>query len=684
MPGFGFGFSSRARARRGDPVSAIIAAGQDWYGNPGTVTYGRSHGHDAGTDGDLFLDPANGDDTNSGTAPGQAFASWAKAITEIKALTGDRTLRIMGNGAKIRGALACNLLAFPYAANGTVRIKGYGTDLPALSGAKVVPGWSPCTAADAAVVGVNFANIWKASVLKSDVDHAEWQSLLLTENDTPLALTMARGDASSDPFFLDDYNAMYSTGKGDPVAFTLNGAGHISEISLPGVLENWSDAQLARCKVMVHVYPNLGKVIDVASAANGVLQLAPNSVSPESFGGHKFTLLNILPELSQGSWGFRDDGGANLTLYCWPNDPQNLASEMEIAAERTALTVRADATRQLELEGLRIEMASGGGITDGRGIYINTASHVSIRQCEIANVAHREFGYGAFDTKFSSDITIEDVTIRNCQCAFGGFWNASNGTPGIGNRGKRLHIENASLGVLRNYAQQEFALVDIQPVNCCAGAHGNQINWYFACDKVVMIGFMPNAAKIDHGPHDGYVTNNGSSNVLVMHSLLRLSRDGRGLFDQTVQTPLQTPAQHHLINCWVPHESERIGVYSGLSVGENTPQADWIVANSVSPGIANLGGVVTRRNNVLTSGNADHLSEVTTVPSTLHRAEQDDNFLLQAGGETLLSSGYDVENIIQQYEAWFPDIDFRRDGLGRFWDPADPGIGPYGKPPGLA
>ncbi|MCB2050181.1 MAG: hypothetical protein KDE63_02015, partial [Novosphingobium sp.] len=173
----------------------------------------------------------------------------------------DRTLRIIGDGVKVRGALSVDMLSWPYAATGTLRVKGYGTDLPVLTGGKVVTGWTQCTSGDEAVVGANYGSIYKTTIAKTEIAHTAWTTLLMTEADAPMALAMARGDSAADPFFVDDVQAMYSTANDNTVSFTTDGSGYITAAEVTsGELAGYTDAQLDRCRLMVHGYPNLGKL----------------------------------------------------------------------------------------------------------------------------------------------------------------------------------------------------------------------------------------------------------------------------------------------------------------------------------------------------------------------------------------------------------------------------------------
>ncbi|MGD9665001.1 MAG: hypothetical protein AB7U34_07330, partial [Novosphingobium sp.] len=627
------------------------------------------------------LDPINGNDANAGTNAGAAYATWATAIAAARALSGDRTLRIMGDGVKIRDATSIDMLAWPYAATGTLRVKGYGTDLPVLTGGKVVTGWTQCTSGDEAVVGANYANIYKATIAKTEIAHTAWTSLLMTEADAPMALAMARGDGTADPFFVDDVQAMYSTANGNTVSFTTDGSGYITAAEVTsGELAGYTDAQLDRCRLMTHCYPNFARLLDVSSVASGVMSLAANTYKPETVGGSKFTVLNLLPAMVQGGWGYDDDGSGNLTLYCWPSDPANLADGIEIASRKIALLIKADADQQVELENVLITMASGSGPTDAVGIHVYVSSNVTIKQCEITNCARADAdGYGAFNTQSSDNVTIEDVTIRNMQCSCGGFWNGTNASPGNNNRGSRLLVENASMNVMRIYAQQQFALFDVQPMNCGRGPHGNTFDLFFQCDQVAIVGFMPDPANVAGATEVSYAAISGSSRVLILHSAMRLSSDGRGLYDQSSAATLVSPAEHYMVNCWGPHEAERIGAYQGISVGKTSPAVNWLVANCVTPGIAVLGGTVTRKNNILTYGSTGDASEVLVAPADIHVAPDTDNFRIVGGSDVETKAGYDVESVIATFEGWLPDVNLRRDAFGRAWNPVDPGVGPFGK-----
>ena len=666
----------------GRPVPAALPA-LDWHGGAGQVSYGRTAGHDAGTDGDLFLDPVNGSDGNDGTSPASAKGTFAAAMTALKALTGDRTLRVIGDGVKIRGTQAIDPLAFPYAADGHLKVAGYGTDVPVFTGAIAVTGWTACDDGDDALLGAAIVpNVFKATIAKSEIAHGEWHALLMTEDDEPLDLAQKRPDPASDRwFFLDDYDQMFSSGKGNPVSFSVDGSGYVTSASLPGVVETYSAGQIMQAKLAVHTYPNLCKFLVPAGVTGSTIDVAANTAKPETIGGSKFMLVNMLPELRQGGWGYHDDGGPDLVLYCWPRNPASLADGIEVASAARALSVRGDATRMVTLENLKVTMASGAGPADGVGIYINTSQNVTVRQCVLENFTHRDRGYGAFHAKFSSNIRFEDVSIGNCQMSYGAFWNGAGGTNiGYDNRGLRLRIEQTSLGVMRCYNQQRFALVDVQVANCCAGPHANPVNVYFDCDQVVILGFIPE--RVD-SVIDGYITNSQSSRMLVAHSVFRMSRDGRAYYDQSNLPPVTQPAEHYMLNCWVPHEVARVapsGSYNAVSVGNSAQQVNWLVANCVTPGITQIGGAVTRKNNVLTKGAAADPSELLqTDLSALHVDAANGDWSAVPGGPLQLAPAHDVENVVAQFEAWMPDLDLRRDGRGRSWDPADPGIGPFGK-----
>ncbi len=683
MGGFGFGFGSRSRRTGSTLPAALPAAGLDWHGRASQVSYGRTAGHDAGTDGDLFLDPVNGSDANDGTSPASAKASFAAAMTALKALSGDRTLRVIGDGVKIRGTQSIDPLAFPFANDGHLKVAGYGTDVPVFTGAIAVTGWAACDAGDAALLGAaKVPYVYKATIAKSALAHGEWHALLMTEADEPLDLAQKRSAPGSERwFFLDDYDQMFSSGKGDPVSFTVDGSGYITSATLLGVVEAYSAAQVMQAKLAVHTYPNLCNFLVPIGVAGSTIDVAANTAKPETVGGSKFMLVNLLPEMHQGGWGYYDDGGPDLVLYCWPRNPANLADGIEVAAASRVLSVRGDATRPVTLENLKIAMASGAGPADGVGIYINASQNVTVRQCVLENFSHRDRGYGAFHAKFSSNVRFEDVTIRNCQMSYGAFWNGASGANiGYDNRGLRLRIEKTSLGVMRCYNQQRFALVDVQVANCCAGPHANPVNVYFDCDKVVMLGFMPEAVD---SVIDGYITNSQSSRMLVAHSVFRLSRDGRAFYDQSNLPPVTQPAEHYMLNCWVPHEGDRVapsGSYNGISVGNSAQQVNWLVANCVTPGITQIGGMVTRKSNVLTKGTAADPSELLqTDLSTLHVDAANGDWSAVPGGPLQTIPAHDVDSVITQFEAWMPDLDLRRDGRGRLWGPADPGIGPFGK-----
>lgn len=133
----------------------------------------------------------------------------------------------------------------------------------------------------------------------------------------------------------------------------------------------------------------------------------------------------------------------------------------------------------------------------------------------------------------------------------------------------------------------------------------------------------------------------------------------------------------------MPHESDLLAAASGnggLVVGENTPEMNWHVYNSITPRIASTGGMLTRRNNILTGQGeviGDPSEVVVSDIDSLHVDAAARDWRAASGSVLTNMAGFDVSALVADLSAEFTDVDLFRDSLGRAWDASDPGIGPY-------
>jgi hypothetical protein len=162
-----------------------------------------------------------------------------------------------------------------------------------------------------------------------------------------------------------------------------------------------------------------------------------------------------------------------------------------------------------------------------------------------------------------------------------------------------------------------------------------------------------------------------------------MALDGRGFYDQTGGDQPASGETSYILNCFVPHDPSRINPgFDGIMTGSTSDANTWVVENCVSPGISQRSGSVstlTRADNILSKGTAVDPSELEASPIDLFYDPAAKNFATFPGSALLTKAGADISAALTTIEAWVPDMDLLRDITNAVWDPADPGVGPYGK-----
>lgn len=652
----------------------------DPLGNQSGVIYGRTPSYNAGTAGDIFVDGVNGDDGNDGLTTGTAVATITEGLAKMAALSGvqTRTVRVMGDGVRYREFVDYTH-ANATAANAVV-IAGYGTDLPYISGAEVVTGWTQCDSGDEALLGANYASIYKTDIDAADVEHDEFWRMLLSEDGEPLALASRRSNTSLVPFIIDSVDTMFRSDEDATVVIGVDGSGYVATITHPDVLGDYSDAQLAETVAAVHVKSNFTRHIRTTSASASVLTMEATSYKPENV--HKYQLLNILPEIQEGGWGYTDNGDGTVTLYCWPLDTANLTDGIEIAVRESALQLYAFGGDSIHVESIGLEMCSAPDGSNSNMIEFNQTSNLSMNQCIVDRYSSMP-GH-MLNMKLAGDCAITNSTMRRAQGAYGVGLGGGSSSGYANNRVMNMHMEDMSLTSVRPLNQHNYAVVDILAIRTSAGSHANTTDHKQKSDKGLFLNFNCSMAPGER-PLGGYATHQTSSRVLHLHCTYTGADDGRSLVDQTPTSgAIPDTGDNYVINCWTPHEP---AIYDsengGFTLGNDNPlSGDWHVYNCVVPDINELNGAtVYRANNILTDASAtgDASESMVADIDTLHVDAANGDWRAVAGGLLTTHAGFDVESVIATYEAWFPDIDLRRDSLNRVWNPADPGVGPYGK-----
>lgn len=652
--------------------------------------YGRNPNHDAGTDGDVFVDGANGLDTNDGLTSATAVKTIAKGMTVVNALAGDRVLRIMGDGVKYRESVLTNYYnPFPNPPIGNLAVKSYGTDLPWISGAEKVTGFVACTSADDPILtAAKRPNVYKAVIPKTLISgHVSYWRMMLREYEEPLILAQLQGATrigrTVPKFFIDSSLSMMGKDVTPDLVISLNGSNQIDKITHPSVLGAYSDAQLEQTVAAVLVYPNFVEHIKTASSSSGVLQMAANTRNFNGSTDYRYNLLNLPPAIEAGGWAYRDNGDGNLTIYVWPKNPASLADGIEVAARDYAWKHSHGSARTIRFEGLGFEMCATNDTVSANGgslLFLNLGDNKTVSQCAFRFLSGKQ--NFLLNDKWGNNVRWEYCSFRWGQGCYGAGFSGQTSAMASGNRLLNCLFEDLSFTPWRHAGQSLCATAHVLIRRTSAGGHANTYDYKLTSDQCLGLGQVVDMSASGR-PYQGYATNQTASRIYYLHSVFPTSSDGRSYVDQTGSTDVLPYAGGDcaLINCWTPHEVGGVWPsYGTIMVGKNTPVVNWKLYNNVTPKIVSTGGTLDRKNNLLTSTSAATAGtgeEVVDYQSVYTNPDNRD-WSAKAGGPLPGKSGTDVSAIVAQLESWFPDIDFTKDAWGRPWNPAAPGVGPWG------
>ncbi|MCK0127191.1 hypothetical protein [Erythrobacter sp. F6033] len=647
------------------------------------ISYGQSASFDAGIDGDWFVNGVSGKDTNSGMSSSAPFATIGAALSAADASGGDQTIHIMGHGVRYREEV-------DYIWNGTgpssLAIKAFGTDRPVISGAERLTGWTNCDISDADAVGANWSEIHKVTVNSADFPAPKYWRTLLSEAGSALNICgLRRGERSIPDFFFDNIDQTVSEADHADLAFGLRDATYYDTITHPSMLGPFTDAQLRQTTAVLYAFPNIAYFQEITDVSGQVLQLEPRDYRPNSTGVNgAYALLNVLPSMQKGQWGYRENGDGTVTFYAWPRDPQNLIDRMEIAVRTRGMRIyRALSNTLCTIEGINFEMFAGeenGGLPLGiDGLSDLTGNTATIKHCQIRLFA----GEKGLELKFQEQgVEIENVTFRD-GVGFGLQTIAATDKPLFDYRVRNCLAQDLSQTGFRMFGVRNCVMTDIRALRTSGGGHANAINFYNGCDKCVVLNFQGGVRARDR-LYEGYGTNQRSSNIYFLHSTFSPATDGRGYVDQSNSGGTDQPNIGEgggLINCWIPDMPDRRGATGngGITVGRDI--MPWAIYNCVTPAIVNTGGIVERKGNILTNsstvGDASEVLAKADGENAVHANAPNFDWRSRVGSPLNTAVGENVTAIISTLESWFPAENLRRDANGKVWDPANPGVGPF-------
>jgi len=283
-----------------------------------TILRGYQPSTDNGTTGDLFVDQATGSDANPGTLgspkltiSGAMSIATAGQVIRVKAGTYRETVSFAGKGGSV---------------GDRTTVARYGTDVVKVTAANALTGWTQCGAGDAtvlgAVLGVVSSPVYKKTIAKSTIASSNPRAAFPFENGVKLNACMAR---SPNPLYPESEGV---TEEWLTATTTVTSGGLITGYRLSSLTSLYTTAQIQNADVVFYGVPNLNYRTKVSSFGAGTDAVA-NTINltddtrtyAATANKDKFALINILPALKAGEWGFTDDDATNCTIYIYPTNP---------------------------------------------------------------------------------------------------------------------------------------------------------------------------------------------------------------------------------------------------------------------------------------------------------------------------------------------------------------------------
>lgn len=554
-------------------------------GTPTPLARGATSGYDAGTTGNIFVSASGNNGTGDGSL-GSPYATIQYGVDQASS----------GNVVKVRAGTYRETVTM---ADG-VDLERYSTEEPIITGAEVITTLASCVSGDATYVGDNWASIYKSNPIPlSSIATSDPRAAFLCEAGVPLQLAVEQPENPEHSIHLDVPRDWHT-------ADTVNlSGGFIQSFEKTSVTDNYTQAQIEAADIAFQGSPNLGYYDSVASFTSGQITLTTTGTYVPSgvAYGDNFMLINILPAIKQGGWGYRVTG-SDVIFYVWPNNTGNVASGIEYTARPDGVKLAENA----QLVGFNIiQNASfadsnptlGGYAVSDEGI--TKTSGAEVRQCVIKNhmrVGTR--GYAPVWIQNCDDAVVENNTIENSFGQFGLFMQggsssqmakADSGTAAVdwAMRGliRRNKFTNVGHSAIRIFTSRDTAVLHNLVQDAGNAAHANKGNTYIYCHNVLWFGNDFNGAN-------GYATFQDSSAIHWIANYIPVSflDDGRALVDQQ-SAGNETPAEafslyavSHVLNNTIPPSFGELDQVNAVTLGNaNHSSLTYDIRNNIAHGI---------------------------------------------------------------------------------------------------
>lgn len=312
----------------------------------GASLWGHTLSTNYGTSGSMFVDQANGNDANSGLTFATAKRTISAAMTAMASGVGGKIKVASGTYNEtitVKGGASGNPLV----------IEPYGTASPIVTCAEpMTTGWTLCNSGDAAVIGPNYASIYKKTGIPvTTFTRSDPMNANLFAGSTRLNIARKYKYGQNTTAWCRSLDLLTADS-------TVVVGGEITAYRHAALLAEFTATQLQKSVMICQESPNV--VSFRRCTVSGADIIPTNTVTEDGstdVGWHmNFGMFNLLPAMEQGGWGYDWDGvTANCDLYVWLPLGKTTA-DISYSARMNAFTSSAS---NFTIRGLTIERFSG-------------------------------------------------------------------------------------------------------------------------------------------------------------------------------------------------------------------------------------------------------------------------------------------------------------------------------------
>lgn len=650
---------------------------------------------DEGSTFDIIVDNVNGNDSNDGLTLGAAKATVQAGVNAVS--PGGTVMIRDVNGTKYRERVVTTGKGGPDAANKT-QIVGYQQEKPLITAAELLTGAVPCVAGDEAIVGSNWASMYKViGFTTADITGSNPRGLFMFENERRMSPCMTRNAL---PQFPNSETNTYDWPDADEVIVNADPQPKILGYRLPALTDQFTQTQIENCDVIFHRDPNGTSRSTISSFDTGTdtINLTDQTrVYEGNDNQNRFVLVNCLPAMRRGQWGFVDNG-ATTDIYFWPFDPLNVNVNIEYSARGNVIDT--DGEDNIEFRSIQMTRASEGASgVSADGNYNFTADKagsvrgtgVNLINCRLAEAYRSITGYGMFWIHNMDDCLVENCRIEDGWGMFAFFFHGGlvTSTEGMGENNifRNNLVQRIDKSPSRFYGQRNAWCIDNEFRDSGNEAHANKTNAYESAEYVIW------AYNLFFGCSGRAVWQEASNIYFYMNWLpaTYTDIDGRAITDQNNATA--SPGEFNGTNsdCYVignmfpAYRNAKLYSNGGVFGTTAWTRTNFGVMNNVingyvfEPGRDIATGVKT---NILTAGSVfDATDTVVAIEDVFEdyvagdTREKSTSPARTAATTSVVSlPGTDGPITL---ESKFPGINFDRDASGAVIDRASPPMGPF-------